>query len=205
MESRYLPPNYLLFHDDCHLALDYLQGVEARLVLTDPPYGKVLKDDWDQSGHVTDQWCEQIKGACTPDASIYVWCGIGEKSRSLIEFMQVLDRHFTFKDLITWQKRRGIGMRRGWLYTREELLWYVVNPKDFVWNKDAQYSDEPNAFKKGMSGTQVNEKKRITNVWTDIPEQLKKPLGTHPADKPMQALKRVIAAHTDPKDRVLDP
>jgi DNA modification methylase len=197
----------LLIHGECKDALAKLaeQGIESRLVLTDPPYGDIIKEDWDKLGDVNDEWCDLVKACCTPDASIYVWCGIGEKSRSLIDFMQVLDRHFTFKDLITWKKRRGIGMRKGWLYTREELLWYVVDPKNFYWDKTQQYSQEANQFKKGMGGTEVAPFKRISNVWTDIPEVLKPPPGEHPCNKPMEALKRVIGSHTEEGDIVLDP
>lgn len=196
-----------IIHGDNATVLPYLCtiGTHARLVLTDPPYGDVVDHAWDKSGEVTDEWCEAVKWCMTDDASLYVWCGIGEKSQSLIEFFPVLSRHFHFKDLITWKKRRGIGMRRGWLYTREECLWFVRDNKNFVWNKDAQYSDEPNAFKVGMSGTPVNDHKRIPNVWTDIPEPLALPTGAHPCTKPAMALERIILAHTAPGDVVLDP
>ena len=189
---------------DCRKVLPILPR-RYRLVLTDPPYGDILAASWDVPGSITDEFCELLKPTLLPDASIYLWCGIGEKSRSLLDFIRVLDRHFYFKDLVTWKKRRGIGGRRGWLYTREEVLWYVVDRNRFFWNKDNQYSCEPNEFTQGMQGTRVHPTKRLTNVWTDIPEQLVKTPGTHPAAKPIQALERIILAHTEPGNWVLDP
>jgi len=138
-------------------------------------------------------------------ASLYVWCGIGEKSQSLIRWFPVFSVDFHFKDLITWKKRRGIGMRKGWLYTREEIMWFVKDNKKFVWNKEAQYGTEPNLFKKGFSGYVCKSKfKRISNVWVDIPEVLGRKKIAHYTPKPAKALERIIMAHTKKGDIVLD-
>lgn len=198
--------NYIkqVIHGDCYKILPTLDQKYA-LVLTDPPYGNLLSENWDIPHAINDTWCKMVKAIMLPNASLYMWCGVGEKSNSMLDFMQILNRHFHFKDLITWKKRRGIGARRGWLYTREELLWYVVDNNNFIWNKEFQYSDEPNAFKKGMSGTEVNPHKRYTNVWTDIPEELVNSNKKHPTEKPKQALDRIINVHTYANDWVLDP
>ena len=120
----------------------------------------------------------------------------------------LLDEQFHFKDLVTWKKKRGIGMRKGWLYTREEIMWFVKDNKKFIWNKDQQYSEEPNQFKKGFGGHKCkSEFKRITNVWTDVPEILTRrgKKTNHATPKPNKALERIIKCHTNPGDTVLDP
>jgi len=63
-------------------------------------------------------------------------------------------------------------------------------------------------FEKGFSGYECKSKfKRITNVWTDIPEQLVKDKAVkfHYTPKPEKAIERIILSHTSKGDIVLDP
>lgn len=149
------------------------------------------------------------------EASI-VGVGIGEKSRSLLNFIPILDKNFIFKDLITWKKNRGMGMRKGWLYVREEILWYVKDNKKFIWNEDEQYSNEKRPWSITKNGKMVNrnECKRYTNVWTDInevgfgksPSQFKEIRSKlqHLTPKPIEAIERIIRLHTKENDLVYD-
>ena len=195
-------------HGDCRSLIETLDDESIDLVLTDPPYVGVVKETWDQREVFNIQLIHELYRVMKPSASIYVWCGIGEKSQSLMRWWPMLDEYFHFKDLITWKKRRGIGMRKGWLYTREEIVWFVKNNKKFIWNKEHQYSEEPNMFKKGFSGHKCkSDFKRITNVWTDVPEKLRRSEknSSHATPKPGKALSRIIQCHTKPGDLVFDP
>jgi site-specific DNA-methyltransferase (adenine-specific) len=188
---------------DC---LDFSRKVASQsvdLIIIDPPYN-TTRQAWDQRDVVTEVLAAELWRVLKPTGSIYVFCGIGEKSQSLIRWFPIFAQHFTFKDLITWKKRRGIGMRRGWLYTREEIMWFVKDNKQFRWNKEHQYSTEPNQFEVGMSGHAVHPFKRITNVWTDIGEQLGYKGTKHYTPKPAALLQRIILAHTLESDLVFD-
>lgn len=195
-----------LIHGDCRKEIKNIETGSVQLILTDPPYGGIINEAWDTSNLVVkDLLVAEFRRVLKEDGSVYVWCGIGEKSQSLIDFYLIFRKYFWFKDLITWKKRRGIGMRKGWLYAREEILWFTKKRKDFVWNKAWQYGDDKNIFKQGMSGTKVHEFKRIPNVWTDIPEKLVNMHKHHPTEKPLEALERIILVHTSLNDLVLDP
>lgn len=149
---------------------------------------------------------------------MYIWCGIGENSQSLIRWFPVFLKDWHFKDLITWKKQRGIGMRKGWLYTREELLWFVKDNKQFIWNKESQYSDEKRVVTMSFKDKEREKKylnslgsdnKRLTNVWDDIREpniswNKKEKKTEHFTPKPLKAIKRIILAHTKENDVVLD-
>jgi len=50
----------------------------------------------------------------------------------LIRWFPIFNEKWYFKDLITWKKQRGMGMRKGWLYTREEIMWFVKDNKKFI-------------------------------------------------------------------------
>lgn len=193
--------------------MDALKGVRQLkensmdLINIDPPYVGVVNEDWDKENVFTEELVVELHRVLKPTGSIYVWCGIGEKSRSLLEFIPILDKKFKFKDLITWKKQRGIGMRKGWLYTREELLWYVKDNKQFIWNKEEQYSEEKRkTSNKHTKYLPKSEYKRITNVWDDISEATtgrQKSWG-HITPKPVEAIERTIRLHTEENDIVLD-
>jgi site-specific DNA-methyltransferase (adenine-specific) len=190
---------------DCLDKMKDIPDKSIDMILTDPPYINVVKEKWDNKNVFTDKLMIQFNRILKDNASIYVWCGIGEKSRSLVRFMGVLDDYFYFKDLITWKKQRGIGMRKGWLYTREEILWYIKHKKaKYIWNICDQYDlDDKRLF------TLPNNKsdyKRWTNVWTDIPEEAgsMKSAKYHPCQKPVRALERIIKLCSNPNDVILD-
>jgi len=191
---------------DCRELIKKIPDESVDLIHTDPPY-VTTKFHWDHQEMVTPELVDEFFRILKPAGSLYCWCGIGEKGNSLMRWHPIISTKFYFKDLITWKKRRGIGMRKGWLYTREELMWFVKDNKKFIWNKDFQYTDEPNQFKKGFKGTKVHPFKRITNVWIDVPEILSRrdKKTSHATPKPMKGITRVIQCHTKEGDVIFDP
>lgn len=192
-----------LLHGDCLELIKDIPDKSIDLVLTDPPYVNVVKEEWDKQNPFTYELVNELYRVCKDTGSIYVWCGIGEKSRSLLDFIPKLDSKFHFKDLITWKKQRGIGMRKGWLYTREECLWYVKNNKQFIWNKEEQYD----VTDKRLFSLPNNKSdyKRWSNVWTDIKEVAggMKSAQYHPTQKPIEAFERIIKLHTTNENNVV--
>jgi DNA modification methylase len=202
---------------DCLSIIEEIDDNSIDLIILDPPY-LTTKQKWDKEEVVSEKLAKQLFRVLKDSGSLYVWCGIGEKSQSLIRWFPIFSKDFKFKDLITWKKQRGIGMRKGWLYTREEIMWFVKNNKKFVWNKEHQYSDEKRVFTASYSDKERMKKylqsvkspfKRLTNVWTDIREtnitwNKKESKVFHFTPKPLKALKRIIKSHTNKGDLVLD-
>lgn len=215
--------NFTLYNADCIDILPRLEPID--LVINDPPYYKVVRDNWDNQWDTVDeylQWVEQWVSLeillLKPTSSLYMWGGIGERTDTIIHIKLLLDRlGLHFKDWITWSKSRGIGQRKGWLYTREELLWYVKDNKQFIWNIDAQYSTErrkrdaglpEGVFKVGQNGKPPKSPfKRYTNIWGDVSENSPDVLtkGSHSTPKPFALIERIVLAHTKEGDVVLDP
>lgn len=197
------------------------------LCFADPPYYNVVKDQWDhdwlnKAAYLS--WCKQwitlIKQPLKESGSFYVCGGIGEKSDTIIHIKLLCDElELYFKDWITWKKDRGMGTRKGWVYTREEILWYVKNNKAFQWNITHQYGTETRKRDKGMPKGEIrvsqngyhikNEFKRLTNVWIDISEQSRDVLNKrtdHSTPKPYLFVERIVKAHMFTTDMVvLDP
>lgn len=194
---------YKIFNDNYTNILPKIKDNSINLIIIDPPY-ITTKELWDKKELVNNIFSKELFRIAKDSCSLYVWCGIGEKSQSLIRWFPIFNSDWYFKDLITWKKKRGIGMRKGWLYTREECMWFVKSNEKFIWNKKEQYNDEPNQFKVGMSGTKVHPTKRHSNVWTDISEKLTRNTKFHYTPKPLKAIERIIKLHTKQNDVVLD-
>src|SRR3990167_8975584 len=126
---------------DCFDLLKLIDSNSVDLIIIDPPY-LTTKEKWDKTEIVNEELSRELFRVAKNSCSLYVWCGIGEKSQSLIRWFPIFNKDWYFKDLITWKKQRGIGMRKGWLYTREEIMWFVKDNKKFIWNTDNQYSKE---------------------------------------------------------------
>jgi len=187
------------------------------LIICDPPY-LVTKEKWDKVEQVNEELSKQLFRIAKDSCSLYVWCGIGEKSQSLIQWFPVFSNEWHFKDLITWKKQRGIGMRKGWLYTREEIMWFVKNNKCFTWNIENQYSETKRSetgFTKSDIERTGRDVLRHSNVWVDITEVSLGDSGVkrysnqnttklHYTPKPEKAIDRIIKAHCKEGDTVLD-
>jgi len=204
--------NGVLLCGDCFDIIPNLPDEIIDLIIIDPPY-LTTKETWDKKEVVNEFLSGQLFRIAKEHASLYVWCGIGEKSQSLIRWFPIFNKDWHFKDLITWKKQRGIGMRKGWLYTREEIMWFVKNNKKFIWRKECQYSDEKRksqkfgfeVWKRGKRP--LSQYYRLTDVWTDISETTWnwKSLETlHYTPKPLKAIERIIKVHTYENEIVFD-
>ena len=204
---------------DCREFTNYLDDDSVDLVIADPPY-LVTNQKWDKDEVFDDYLVSELRRILKPTGNIYIWCGIGEKSQSLIRWFPLVSKYFYFKDLITWKKQRGFGMRKGWLYTREELMWFVKDNTKYRWNGKEQYSEEKreksNYGYKNKKGELLDkyiksDYKRITNVWTDISETSFNTMGKdslvglHFTPKPIGAISRIIKLHTTERDLIFDP
>ena len=194
------------------------------LVILDPPGNKLVRDDWDNQWKTEDdyiEWLVNILKECSrvlkSSGSLYCFQWIGEKNPlTLAKFLMEVNKNkdLYFKDMVTWQKQRGFGNKRGWLYTREELFWYVKDNKKFIWNKEHQYSDVKRLFT--ITGSKnKSEYKRHTNIWniTEVgfgtcPKNFSKERnknGKHSTPKPKEIFERIINVHTKENDNILIP
>lgn len=201
-----------LINDDCFNSIKDINDNSIDLIIIDPPY-LTTNENWDKKEVVNDVLSKELFRVAKDTCSIYIWCGIGEKSQSLIRWFPIFQKYWHFKDLITWKKQRGIGMRKGWLYTREECMWFVKDNKKFIWNKEEQYNKKAYVGKRKFGfknlknkDYKISEYKRFTNIWEEIPEiswdYRNKPC--HFTPKPVELAERIIKLHTKENDIVLD-
>lgn len=198
-----------VYHGDCLKATKKLDNDSIDLIVVDPPY-MMTNENWDKGEVFNEELIKELYRVLKKTGSIYIWCSIGRKKSSLpslVRWFPLLDKYFDYQDIVTWKKQRGRGTRKGWLLTREEIMWFVKDSKKYLWNKKEQYSEEPvEKFSWIPEGTC----KRFTNVWTDINEELFKGgklyenKKLHPAQKPIKTIERIIKLHTKEDDIVYD-
>lgn len=176
-------------------------------VTADPPYGSISKASWEVKDAVKFYiGCAAIADELLlPGGSLLVWGGIGKPyMRSFLRSITAIEENtnFVMRNLITWSKRRAYGKADDYLFTREELAWFV--------RKD----EKPRVFniplleeKRGYAGFNPkypakSEFKRRTNVWNDITELMRGKV--HDAEKPSRLYEVIYETHSSPGELVVD-
>jgi DNA modification methylase len=198
--------------------LDQIPDNSVHLLLTDPPYFGIVEEGWDNQW-ATDQafadWLSAILlralPKLTPTGSLVFFSALGKQnSHPLFRVMANLeDGGYTFRNWITWKKRRARGKSHDYLYLREEILWYSRSPERTEVTFNKPYLDE----KRGYAGFNKNypalsEYKRVGNVWTDVDPviedcpELMRPKRT--CQKPDRLMDRLVSTHSNPGDLVVD-
>lgn len=182
------------------------------LGIADPPYGDTVDEDWDKNWTHLDylKLANKLSGAIIHGGSCFIWGGIGKPNpngtpnRNWFKFLAAVEEStdLVLKNVITWNKKRAYGKKSDYLFTREELAWFIKG------------TDEPNVFniplldeKRGYAGFNPkypakSEFKRRTNVWTDVTEVMRGKI--HLCEKPQKLQEIIIGTHSNAGDYVLD-
>ena len=110
-----------------------------------------------------------------------------------------------FMNEIIWAYDYGGRAKKHWSRKHDNILWYVNNPKEYIFNFDEMdripymapgLQKDPEKAKRG---------KTPTDVWwhTIVPTNGKERVG-YPSQKPLGILERIIKVHTQPDDIVMD-
>jgi DNA modification methylase len=208
----------IVVHGDCtdQSVVDYAKqqiGV-TNLILTDPPYNGIVSERWDNEILDEDKfvswmvdWTRQWSSLLDDRAACYVWGGIGKPgNRSFFKYISAVEekKKFEMSSLITWKKKRAIGTASNYLFTREELAYFVKG----IANKPKIFNVPLLSEKRGYAGFNKkypakSEFYRRSNVWTDINEIFRNKI--HPTQKPVSLFEIPIEVHTNVGDWIIDP
>lgn len=193
-----------------------LENNSIDLILADPPYYNVVKNEWDKQWKTEKEyldWCrEWIKESVRvlkEDGSIVIWGQLGEKHIVFARLLVMLEDDFpelTRKNIVTVKRTKGQGTSTNFMSNREEFIWLVKSPKNYTFNK--QYTTE----EKKQYGYKRNKDKPnfkvAGNVWVDIVFPWfgsKTERYCNIAQKPLLACDRIINALTNKGDIVYIP
>lgn len=197
---------------DCLEHLSGLPDESVDLVVVDPPYFEIVKNAWDNQWESEQdylEWCHSWTAECfrvlKPGGCFYVW-GTTKTDTFLKYKLGVLnnmpDAHY--QNWIIWAYDWGGRTKKKFPRKHEDLLMYSKG-KDFPF-----YADDvrvPYKMAKSVrQGVQLNALGKIpTDVWTKNNHTTSKEYaGWHPTQKPIALLERIIKAHTQPGEVVLD-
>lgn len=191
--------------------IDSLDDNSVHLFLTDPPYGGIVDDKWDNEHSTVDQYVEwfstivmHMVPKMTDDGSLVFFGANGYHGwHPMWQLVRSLEDILTLRDVITWKKRRAYGKLTSYLYTREEIVWMSKSEGRLDVRFNIPLSDELRGYDGFNSKYKAKSPyKRITNVWTDIHE-LMRPRRT--AEKPVALMERLVSTHSLVGDLVIDP
>jgi len=205
-----------LYNEDCLATMKKIPNEYIDLIIADPPYFQIIKNDWDNQWNNQNeyiQWCkkwlQESYRILKPTGSFYLWGGIGKhKEHPFIKILSTCeDIGFIFQDWITWKKQKGLGSRKGYMYIREEILYFTKSIKDFVVN--TPYLDEIAKNHGRLKKDQINYK-RCGNIWVDINEVTVGNLihterVNHPTQKPLKACDRIVQTSSNENDLIYIP
>lgn len=192
---------------------ELLPNGKCQLASADPPYGKIVKKDWDQVDMTQHEFCNwmldwtnKYSELMEDNSAFYIWGGIGVPGfRPFAEFMSRVESEtdLSIANLITWKKKRGYGVQHNYLFVREELLYLtkgeIKEPR--VFNIPLLDTKRPYAgFNPDYPAK--SEFYRRTNVWDDITEIMRGKL--HECHKAPKVVRIPIDVHTNVGENVLD-
>jgi site-specific DNA-methyltransferase (adenine-specific) len=139
----------------------------------------------------------------TPDGSFFLHLDYREVHYAKVAIDELLGRD-RFMNEIIWAYDYGARSRNRWSCKHDTILWYVMNPDNYVYNYE-----EVDRIPYMAPGLVTPEKaargKTPTDVWwhTIVPTNGKEKTG-YPTQKPLGILNRIIKVHSMPGDTVFD-
>lgn len=213
------PPSYTLLQGDCLELMNTLEEESVDMIFSDPPYflsnggftcvggqrTSVNKGEWDEETDVKKKfafhhaWIRACKRLLRPGGTLWVsgtyhsiyLCGAAVQ----LEGMTILND-------VSWFKPNAppnLSCRR-LTASHETLLWVRKGEEKHTFNYDLAKQGDWSEDKL------KNQGKQMRSVWS-IPSTPKreKEEGSHPTQKPLSLLRRIVLLSTNPGDTVLDP
>jgi site-specific DNA-methyltransferase (adenine-specific) len=139
----------------------------------------------------------------TPDASLFVHLDFREVHYVKVALDRLLGRDRFINEII-WAYDYGGRPRNRWPAKHDTILWYALNPDDYVFNYDE--IDRIPYMAPGLVGAEKAARgKTPTDTWwhTIVPTSGHEKTG-YPTQKPLGILSRIVRVHSRPGDVVLD-
>ncbi|MBL8045843.1 MAG: site-specific DNA-methyltransferase [Anaerolineales bacterium] len=146
---------------------------------------------------------EEAYRLLTPDGSLYFHIDYREVHYCKILLDEIFGRA-SFLNEIIWAYDYGARTRKKWPNKHDNILWYAKDPANYVFNYEAV--DRIPYMAPGLVGPEKAARgKTPTDVWwmTIVSPTGKEKTG-YPTQKPLNLLKRIITASSQPGDTVLD-
>jgi site-specific DNA-methyltransferase (adenine-specific) len=196
---------------DCLKILPLLPRRKFRLVFADPPYNIGIDyGDGSKADHLPraeylrrmEQWIEALPDLLTPDGTAWVMIN----NEWAAEFVLALKRTgMKMRGWIKWYETFGNNCQNNFNRTSRHLLYFVRDPKQFVFN--AEIFSRPSDRQTIYGDKRANPTGKLwDDVWT-IPRLVSgaERLPDFPTQLPLELVRPIVAGCSEPGDLVLDP
>jgi site-specific DNA-methyltransferase (adenine-specific) len=202
---------------DCLSELARVEPGTVRLSVCDPPYNEAVS--YDGRGAEADRlsddeyldWCRKWVNACVPllatDGSM--WVIISNRYAGRLEGLLVAAGLHP-RALLTWFESFGVNSANNFNRCSRRLLYFVKDPKRFVFNPEAVTRPSDRQEKYGDERADPGGK-----LWDDVwgvNPPIPRLVGTSaervpdfPTQLPLALLRPIVGCASDPGDLVLDP
>jgi site-specific DNA-methyltransferase (adenine-specific) len=146
---------------------------------------------------------EEARRILTADGSFFLHVDYREVHYCKVLCDSIFGRK-SFQNEIIWAYDYGGRTKKRWPAKHDTMLWYSVDPKNYVFNYDEM--DRIPYMAPGLVGPEKAARgKTPTDVWwhTIVAPQAKERTG-YATQKPLGVLERVVKVHSEPGDRVVD-
>jgi site-specific DNA-methyltransferase (adenine-specific) len=179
------------------------QGFGGRRYEVDQVESPSYEDEFDAYIPFLMSRIEAALPCLTADGSLFVHLDYREVHYVKVALDRLLGRDH-FQNEIIWAYDFGGRPKRRWPAKHDSILWYVRDPKNYVFQFDEM--DRIPYMAPGLVGKEKAARgKTPTDVWwhTIVPTNGKEKTG-YPTQKPLGVLERIIKVHSEPGDTVLD-
>lgn len=209
-----------LFGGDALAWLAALPAGSVDLVFADPPYN-LGRERWDVLGSTADyldwsrRWISEAARILKPSGSLYI-CGFSEL---LADVKVVAAPHFTGCRWLVWHYRNKANLGSDWGRSHESVL--HLRRAEFALDVDAarvpynahtlryplhpqaessRYGKKRYVWRPNPLGAKPRDVLEIPTLTNGMREKT-----AHPTQKPLELVRRLVAAATRPGDLVVDP
>jgi DNA modification methylase len=213
-----------IIHDEVLNALKCSAMPAVQAVIADPPYFRVLENEWDNQWKTPEDyiaWCDEWVAACMgllkDDGLFFIFGQPGKKEHTFIHLMSHLTRKHQFHDLIIWDRALGYSERRDSFTPQYEMILVLRKGEKVKFNKDAVrvsydaatielYLRDKRYVDKDARRQHLEAGRYATNIlrYPSLKGSSHEKCG-HPSQKPERLITSLIECCTDEGDLVLDP
>ena len=198
-----------LYNEDCLVGMNKIPDCSVDCIICDLPYFKVVDAEFDNQWENEQQYINWIKKLVSKlslvlkdGGSLFLFTS-RQLNRKICNCLDELP--LEEKRIIIWARKRGFNNTRGHALASgyEPIAYYVKCGGDITFNNiKIKSNTNRKEYKEGMLKDGVS----LSDVWTDIPSlpHNSKEKTSHPTQKPLKLIERIIEMSTNEGDVVLD-
>ncbi len=165
--------------------------------------GKYFDDSFDDYLGFLEPRLVELHRILTPDGSLFLHLDYREAHYAKVLLDGIFGRE-CFMNEIIWAYDYGARSKKKWSAKHDNILWYVKDPKNYIFNFDEM--DRIPYMAPGLVGKEkASRGKTPTDVWwhTIVATNGREKTG-YPTQKPLGIIRRLIRVHSRPGDTLLD-